>query len=246
MTNHSSFGPELRRAREARGLTLEGIAQVTKVNVALFRGLENNDLSRWPSGLFRRAFIRSYAQAVGLDAEETCRRFVRLFPEEGDAVPEMHAVPPPPAPAETPVTPATPLAEVEPPRLVLAAVPAPTASGPSAWTRVAAALVNLGLGVVLAGIAGTLAARLAGQAWFWPAAVSAAAAGHLVALSLLGRTPGAWWLLREFPGVRPASESTQPARRAGTEGPVLVVASRREPARPASTDRSAARRHGRR
>jgi hypothetical protein len=239
MTDHSSFGPELRRAREARGLTLEEIAEVTKVNVALFRGLENNDLSRWPSGLFRRSFIRSYASTVGLDPEETCRRFVRLFPEEGDAVPEMRAVPPPP------VVPVTPLEEAEPPRLVLAAVPPSSSSGTSTSSRVAAALADLGLGVLMAGVAGALAVALAGPGWFWPAAAGAAAVGHLLALALLGRTPGAWWLLRERPLVKTEGGAPEPARRTGPEGPVLV-ASRREPARPAATTRSTTRRQGRR
>ena len=238
MTDHSSFGPELRRAREARGLTLEEIAEVTKVNAALYRGLENNDFSRWPSGLFRRAFIRSYAQAVGLDPEETCRRFVRLFPEDGDAVPEMRAVPPVAAPA-------TPLEDAEAPRLVLAAVPPPSASGTRIWARVGAGLADLGLAVLLAGIAGTLASAVAGPGWFWTAAATVAAVGHLVALSLLGRTPGAWWLLGGRQRARVEGEAPKPGRRGAAEGPVLV-ASRREPSRPAATNRPAARRHGRR
>lgn len=243
MTDHSSFGPELRRAREARGLTLEEIAEITKVNVALFRGLENNDLSRWPSGLFRRAFIRSYAEAVGLDAEETCRRFVRLFPEEGDAVPEMRALPPPaPAGAAPPVT---PLAEAEPPRLVLAAVPPSIAPGAPAWSGVAAALVDLGLWALLGGLTGTLAVALAGWGWFWPAAVGAAATGHLLALALVGWTPGSWWLLRERRTAKAEGEPPHPARRTGPEGPVLI-ASRREATRPASAHRPTARRQGRR
>lgn len=245
MTDHSSFGPELRRARERRGLALEEIAETTKVNVALFRGLENNDVSRWPSGLFRRAFIRSYAQAVGLDPEDTCRRFVRFFPEEGDTVPEMRAVPPPAAAAPLqPVAPAGPPADEETPRLVLAAVPPPGRSGLSAWSRLAAALVDLALGVLAGGLAGWLTVALLGPGWFWPVAAGVAALGHLLALPLLGRTPGSWWLLRE-PPASTEGQAAPSARPKGPEGPVLV-ASRREPGRSASTNRSAARRQGRR
>ncbi|MBP1635271.1 MAG: hypothetical protein H6Q10_1845 [Acidobacteria bacterium] len=234
MTERSSFGPELRRAREARGLTVEEIAEVTKVSAALYRGLENNDLSRWPTGLFRRAFIRSYAEAVGLDPEDTCRRLVRLFPEDGDAVPEMHAVPPP-AP---PPSPAADLSD--PPRLVLAAVPwhASPRFSPS-WRRLGAALVDVGLAVV----PGLAAGLLAGPAWFWVAAVAAGAAGHVVSLAVLGRTPGSWWLLRE---ARPAHGEAQPQggwRQA--EGPVLV-ASRRQPVRQAGSPQAARRNRGRR
>ena len=37
--------------------------------------------SRWPSGIFARAFIRDYARAVGLDADDIVDEFCRLFPQ---------------------------------------------------------------------------------------------------------------------------------------------------------------------
>jgi hypothetical protein len=38
-------------------------------------------LSRWPSGVFRRAFMRSYAEAIGLDPDEVVREFLERFPD---------------------------------------------------------------------------------------------------------------------------------------------------------------------
>jgi transcriptional regulator with XRE-family HTH domain len=76
-----SFGRRLRSERERRRITLELIAANTKIGVALLKGLERDDLSRWPSGLFRRSFMRSYAGAIGLDAEETVREFLERFPD---------------------------------------------------------------------------------------------------------------------------------------------------------------------
>jgi hypothetical protein len=238
MIDRSSFGPELRRAREARGLTLEEIAETTKVNVALYRGLENNDLSRWPSGLFRRAFVRSYAEAVGLDPEETCRRFVRLFPEDGDVVPEMHAVPPP---AST----TSPGSSDDAPRLVLAAVPPPARSGPPAWKRVAAPLVDVGLAALLGWGAGALAALLAGPGWFWTAAAATVGVVHVAVVAMLGAPLGTRWLLAQPERPRPTAETPQPSRRMGGERPVLV-ASRHHVPRPAAPGRAAAGRRGRR
>ena len=46
----------------------------------LWLGLERNDFSNWPSGIFARAFVRDYAKAVGLDADEIVDEFCRLFP----------------------------------------------------------------------------------------------------------------------------------------------------------------------
>lgn len=81
MSDRETFGPRLRRERERRRISLETIATVTKVGVELWDGLERNDFSRWPSGIFARAFIRDYARAVGLDADEIVDEFCRLFPQ---------------------------------------------------------------------------------------------------------------------------------------------------------------------
>ncbi len=80
MSDRDIFGPRLRSERERRGITLDTIATVTKVGVDLWEGLERNDFSRWPSGIFARAFVRDYAKAVGLDANEVVDDFCRLFP----------------------------------------------------------------------------------------------------------------------------------------------------------------------
>ena len=81
MSDRDTFGPRLRRERERRGISLDTIATVTKVGIDLWAGLERNDFSRWPSGIFARAFIRDYAKAVGLDADEVVDEFCRLFPQ---------------------------------------------------------------------------------------------------------------------------------------------------------------------
>ncbi|HET7220982.1 MAG TPA: helix-turn-helix domain-containing protein, partial [Vicinamibacterales bacterium] len=44
-------------------------------SLPLLEGLESDDISRWPGGIFRRAFVRSYAESVGLDPDDVFRRF---------------------------------------------------------------------------------------------------------------------------------------------------------------------------
>ena len=80
MSDQQTFGPRLRRERERRGISIETIAAATKVGSDLWEGLERNDFSRWPAGIFARAFIRDYARVVGLDSEELVDEFCRLFP----------------------------------------------------------------------------------------------------------------------------------------------------------------------
>lgn len=81
MSERDTFGPRLRRERERRGISIETIAAVTKVGADLWLGLERNDFSKWPTGIFARAFIRDYAKAIGLDADELVDEFCRLFPQ---------------------------------------------------------------------------------------------------------------------------------------------------------------------
>ncbi len=81
MSAREAFGPNLRRLRLQRGLTLQQIAERTKVSVALWEGLEQNDLSRWPSGIFARSHVRDYAELVGADPDATVDEFCRWFPQ---------------------------------------------------------------------------------------------------------------------------------------------------------------------
>jgi transcriptional regulator with XRE-family HTH domain len=80
MSDRDVFGPRLRAERERRGISIETIASVTKVGSDLWEGLERNDFSRWPSGIFARAFVRDYARAIGLDSDEVVNEFCRIFP----------------------------------------------------------------------------------------------------------------------------------------------------------------------
>ena len=81
MSDRDTFGPRLRSERERRGISIETIAAVTKVGADLWLGLERNDFSKWPTGIFARAFIRDYAKAIGLDGDELVDEFCRLFPQ---------------------------------------------------------------------------------------------------------------------------------------------------------------------
>jgi hypothetical protein len=80
MTDQEIFTTRLRRHRERSRTTLAEIAHATRVKPELLEGLEQNDLSAWPRGLYARSYIRAYAAAIGLDGDETVNEFCRLFP----------------------------------------------------------------------------------------------------------------------------------------------------------------------
>ena len=97
-----SFGARLRRRREEKGIGLGAIAEQTKIKASLLEGLERDDVRQWPSGIFRRGFVRAYARAIDLDPEIVVREFLERYP---DADVEIAAVPPAPPPPSAPVPP---------------------------------------------------------------------------------------------------------------------------------------------
>jgi transcriptional regulator with XRE-family HTH domain len=84
---NSTFGARLRSQRERQQISLTTIAERTKIKLSLLEALERDDLAHWPHGIFGRSYIRSYAQAIGLDPDATLREFA-----------EWHAVEPAQAP----------------------------------------------------------------------------------------------------------------------------------------------------
>ena len=80
MSERDAFGPNLRRVRVQRGISIHEIVSATNVSAALWEGLERNDLARWPTGIYARAYVRSYAKVIGADPESTVDEFCRWFP----------------------------------------------------------------------------------------------------------------------------------------------------------------------
>src|SRR6202035_956824 len=81
MSEREAFGPNLRRIRVQRGVSVHDITAATNVSAALWEGLERNDLTRWPTGIYARSYVRSYAKAIGVDPEATVDEFCRWFPQ---------------------------------------------------------------------------------------------------------------------------------------------------------------------
>ncbi len=89
-----SLGTRLRQQRERQQIALASIAEQTKISLSLLEGLERDDVSRWPTGIFRRAFVRAYAHAIGLEPDSVVREFLELHPDPVEADATAAAVPP--------------------------------------------------------------------------------------------------------------------------------------------------------
>jgi hypothetical protein len=89
-----SFGERMREQRERQQISLIAIAEQTKIKLSLLDALERDDVSQWPTGIFRRAFIRAYAHTVGLDPDAALRAFLEIYPDPAEATVPVPAVEP--------------------------------------------------------------------------------------------------------------------------------------------------------
>ncbi len=71
-----TFGDELRRDRELRGISLREVAEATKISLRYLQALESNRFDLLPGGVFNKGFVKAYAQFVGLDPEATVNAYV--------------------------------------------------------------------------------------------------------------------------------------------------------------------------
>ena len=79
----AAFGEELRRAREERGLAVEFICDATKLPAKHIRALEAGAFAELPGGVFRRGFVRSYLNVLGLEEGAWMKRFEESCRESG-------------------------------------------------------------------------------------------------------------------------------------------------------------------
>ncbi len=180
----------LKAARESKGITLESIADTTKIPSTVFAALERNDLRRWPKGLFRRSFFRDYVTAIGLPVAESCAEFARLFPDDEHA--PVSAAP----------------AHGEPPRLDecrLVLDPAWHGDRGPLPARVIAAVIDAGV-VVFAAVALSLIAGID----LGITVAGAALSYFSVATSVLGESPTRW-AIRQWSLLDPPAPAAPPA-----------------------------------
>jgi transcriptional regulator with XRE-family HTH domain len=77
----SDLGALLRKAREQRGYTLEDIQEYTKIRKRYLEAIESGDYKVLPGSFYVRAFVKTYAETVGLDAEEVLRLYHKELPQ---------------------------------------------------------------------------------------------------------------------------------------------------------------------
>ena len=92
------LGRILSEARTSRGLTLDDVERDTRIARRYLEALERDEFDALPAPVYCRAFLRTYAQYLGIDPKEV----LRFYPEKGRQAAELAPLPqvtksPPPA-----------------------------------------------------------------------------------------------------------------------------------------------------
>ncbi|MCI1857946.1 MAG: helix-turn-helix domain-containing protein [Sporolactobacillus sp.] len=90
----SELGQTLKTAREKKGLTLDDLEEETKIQKRYLQAIENGDYDKLPGHFYSRAFIKSYAEAVGLDFSQLASQFASEMPEVHREAPDIRTMPP--------------------------------------------------------------------------------------------------------------------------------------------------------
>lgn len=88
MLEVTELGQKLKEAREAKGLSIDQLHGVTKIQKRYLVTIEEGDYSILPGAFYARAFIKQYADAVGLNGEQLLAEYQSVIPQS-----ESHDVP---------------------------------------------------------------------------------------------------------------------------------------------------------
>ncbi len=82
-SGEGSLGEQLRRAREARGVTLREVSEQTRITMRHLEAIEADDYKALPGGIFNKSFVKSYARAVGFPEARALELYERTSRERG-------------------------------------------------------------------------------------------------------------------------------------------------------------------
>ena len=77
----TELGTFLKEKREASGLTLDQIQQTTKIQKRYILAIEEGDYKNLPGSFYARAFIKTYAESLGLDVDELYDTYAKDLPK---------------------------------------------------------------------------------------------------------------------------------------------------------------------
>ena len=90
-----SLGTYLRHERQLKRISLEEIAQTTRIPLRMLQHIEDDHLDELPGEVFARGFLKSYARSVGLDDADVLARYGGRRDNDGGAPAPISTITPP-------------------------------------------------------------------------------------------------------------------------------------------------------
>lgn len=90
----SELGQTLREAREAKGLSLDDLQEITKIQKRYLSAIEEGNFAQLPGEFYTRAFIKNYAEAVDLDSAVVFEEYAAEIPKTRQETGDFHPLPP--------------------------------------------------------------------------------------------------------------------------------------------------------
>ena len=86
-------GESWKRAREARGMSLEEAASALRVSRKYLRDIEEGNYSGWPERVFSSGYIRAYAKLLSQDPEPVLSEYYHQLGQQAVEQPQHHVKP---------------------------------------------------------------------------------------------------------------------------------------------------------
>ena len=144
LAHMQTLGQKFRQAREAKGLTVEQIAEDLRINSSYLKSLESDDTSKMPGDFFYRSFIRQYARVLGIPERDYQSEIERSITDQERLLEAL--------PSQVPVR-------------TFDVPPMPTVGGPTRDDTRRWVLRVAGLALVLAATSGVYALWMKYRAW---------------------------------------------------------------------------------
>lgn len=77
----ADIGEKLSSARKAKGMSISDVERITKIQSRYLTAIEEDDYDKLPGDFYVRAFIRQYANVVGLDGKKLLESYHQDVPE---------------------------------------------------------------------------------------------------------------------------------------------------------------------
>jgi hypothetical protein len=74
-------GAKLRRARMRRGIEIDHISDITRINPRYLRAIEESAYRDLPAAVYTRGFVTAYTRTIGLDPQPVAQSYMAKFEE---------------------------------------------------------------------------------------------------------------------------------------------------------------------